>query len=325
MKEPLYRDALKYGWKFTWKHPFLWVYGLFAAALGQFGMFDILSRIVSSVKDATGAEWQKGLDMSRFMFRNVGWTHGFQFQTDWVWLLWLAVVCVGFMVFFTFVAVVSQGALIYASAQGKSKMPIAADSREWHAGANHFWRLFFLQIFKKISIIIFGLIAGSAAYMVVVSSPSSVNLLFFLIMFLFAAFASITVSFFTIYAACYVVVEEAKLSKAFSLAWQLFSRHWLVSIEVGLLFFAFNILTAFVGILSFFALLALASLLWFFTVFIGNMVLSGAVMMFFFFCFLALVMFLGAVFTVFSTSVWTYLFMHMHSFGIKSRFLHWMS
>ena len=43
------------------------------------------------------------------------------------------------------------------------------------------------------------------------------------------------------------------------------------------------------------------------------------------FFFVLFVIFVGSVFTVFTTAVWTYLFMAMHHVGVKSRILHWLN
>lgn len=322
MKEPLYRDALRFGWQFAWKNKFLWVYGLFAAMLGQFGIFELLARVSAAVTNASGGVQLYWFRLPRHMMRGF-WQMGWEAKgPDVIWIVWLILVGLGILVALIVVAVVSQGALIYAAAQGKTGR-VAEDSREWHAGVDHFWRLFFLNAARKAAILFLVTMVGWASYSALIS-PTPSALLLFLALFILAALVGIVVSFFTLYVACYVVIEEYSFLDALYSAWRLFRRHWLVSLEVGLLFMLFNLLLAGLGVLGFFVLIMPAAVLWFLAFFVGNALLFGVAMLFLFVCFIAYVMFLGSVFTVFSLSVWTHLFMHMHRYGVKSRLMHWL-
>ncbi len=325
MKEPLYRQAFSFGWQFTRRHKFLWVYGFFAAALGHMGIFDILTKVSTAVFRANMAIPEVTVFLRLPILHGGRWVDFFSERgVDGVWAIWLVIVLLGILAFFTVVAVVSQGALIHASAQGKSSHDIAQDYREWHAGVSHFWRLFVLHATKKCMIGFFALLAGWSAYTAVLS-PTASNLLAFLGIFLVVTILGLILSFFVIYAAGYIVVEEHSFGEAIISAWRLFTSHWLTSLEVGALFLGLNILLALFGTLGFLVLLLPTALFWFIVVIIGSPTLFTVVLMFLLFCFVTFVMLLGSVFTVFSTSVWTYLFMHMHRYGVKSSILHWFS
>ncbi|MFA5937254.1 MAG: hypothetical protein WC822_05275 [Candidatus Paceibacterota bacterium] len=325
MKEPFYRQTLSFGWRFAWKHKFLWIYGLFAAALGQMGAFDILSKVTGAVmRTAGGVRPFSPLWHSGWAGRGALWGGLWSVGPMWVWLLWMMVVCLGFLALFTVVAVVSQGALIHAAAQAKNGRAIAMDSREWHAGVSHFWRLFFLQAAKKFIIMALAAIVGWSAYAAIaLATPAS--LLLFLLLFLVAMAVGLFLSFFVIYAAGYIVVEEYDLGEALAAAWRLTASHWLVSLEIGMIFFVLNILLALAAVVGIVLLLVPAALLWFVAILLGNQVLFGAVVGLLGLSFVAVVMWMGSVFTVFSTSVWTHAFMQMHRYGLKSRVVHWLS
>ena len=326
MKESSYRDALVFGWQFTKKHKFLWVYGLFAAVLGQMGIFDILAKISSAIFKTGVAEPQTFRQFYAFLAWHPSWDSFFSENgSDWFWLFWVVLVCIGLFVFFVVISLISQGALIHAAAQANGgKGTVAKDSREWHAGVSHFWRLFFLNALKRIVIAYGAFLAGWSAYTALLSGKGT-DLLFFLGVFLFAATLGLISSFLVIYAAGYVVVEEYPLFEAIHAAWRLFLAHWLVSFEVGVIFFVLNLFLGFFGALLFLVLLLPIAVVWFFALLIGSQFLFALVVAFFFLCFVAGVLLMASFFTVFSTTVWTHLFMHMHRYGMKSRVLHWLS
>jgi len=122
-----------------------------------------------------------------------------------------------------------------------------------------------------------------------------------------------------------VVVEEYPLLPAIGAAWKLLVGHWLVSIEVGLLIILSNIILALATLLGFAVFFFPAMLVWFVAIVTGSQALLAAGFVFAIIFFTAYLLWLGAMFTVFTTSVWTYLFMKMHKHGIPSRLVHWLS
>lgn len=321
MKEPLYRDAVRFGWQFAWRNKFLWMYGLFAALLGQLGMFDMLAKAASAVGHAAAGGAR--LYFFRFPERMFSGVNEFVGSPGIAWILWIFLLGAGLAAALTVLAVVSQGALIHAAGRGKHGADIPADSREWRAGVAHFWRLLFLHAFKKITILLLAVLVGWAAYAASVSSAIG-DFFLFLALFLVCVVVGMAASFFTLYAACYVVIEEYGLGDALGASWRLLKRHWLTSLEVGFLFLVFNAALAAVGMIGFFLMLVPAALLWFLAFFVGNSLLFGIGIVFLLFCFIAFVMALGSVFTVFSTTTWTHLFLHMHRYGVASRLMHWL-
>ena len=45
-REPTYTDAIRAGWHLAWHHKSLWIFGLFAAFLGQMGIVELLCNTV---------------------------------------------------------------------------------------------------------------------------------------------------------------------------------------------------------------------------------------------------------------------------------------
>ncbi|MBU2542845.1 hypothetical protein KJ785_04785 [Patescibacteria group bacterium] len=322
MKIPLYRQAIIHSWKLAWEHKILWVFGMFAVFLGQMGILDLLTKVgfATTMGRPLHVVW---LEWANFIKDLILGVRDLPLALDaWFWMLSLALILLGFGLFLIFVSVVCQGALVKAAAVSTKHKKLPNAGEEWHVGVNHFWRLFFVNLFKKV---IFCFLAMSVSWLAVktILDFSVVSILVFLLGFVLATLIGMVISFLSIYAAGYVVVEEFGLKKALTSSWQLFINHWLVSIEVGLIVVVLNLLA---GILAIFLVLivfiptlitwALAATsynmgLWVAGLMVGTMLSTFIVIV------------VGGFFTVFNISVWTCLFMAMHKVGIKSRILSW--
>lgn len=317
MREPTYRDALSHGWYLMVQHKVLWIFGLFAALLGQMGVLDIITKVVVTAKYYTYYPFfaNAPLLMNAFVEALRQWRLPFDRG---VWLIWLLVVFAAFGLAFLFVAVVCHGALIHSVSQyvrGKFKL---AHHESWHAGVKHFGRLLALQVLKKLIITILVLFVGFATYHFILT-PSIFYTTLFAFSILFSLFIGSIVSLLVTYAACYIVVEEFKLSPALQSAWQLLKSHSLVSVEVAIIILLMNVIAAVVAAMAIIlfkvelALIAVISYafnslsLWSIGNTLSALLLTGVLMV------------IGSFITVFSTSVWTYLFMKMHRHGLVSR------
>ena len=322
MKIPLYRQAIQHGWRVAWQNKFLWVYGLFAAFLGQMGIVEFLSKaglVVGDVNDylsTVGLIPTKAVEASTVIALSA---------ESRVLMFWLLFLLIGLAAALIFASVVSQGAIVHAAAKAtKSKKTMPDVGAAWHAGVSHFWRLFTLNLVKKVAIVLLAIAVGGAAFNAVVGSSLGSNILF-LVVFLLASLVGLVLSFLVVYAAGYVVVEEYPLVQAIESAWKLFWSHWLVSFEVGLLILLFNGILFCLTLLGFLVFFFPAMLVWFAAIVLGSQALLAMGFIIALILFTGYVMLLGAAFTVFSTSVWTHLFMKMHKSGVKSRVLHWLS
>ncbi len=319
MHEPLYRDALKHGWRLTWQHKILWVYGLFAALLGQMGIFEFFRRTHVFGKDPflVPLSWSWGTTLDTAV-RQLG--ESIATVDKWVWAVWLLLISVGLLAALLFVAVVSQGALIQSAAQSIIRKKLPDEGEAWHRGVTHFWPLLVVNALRSLSFLLLGLAVGWATVNAVFT-PGFFDNLLFLIIFVLSLGVGMIMSFITVYAAGYIMVEDYSFGRALHDAWRLFLEHWLVSCEVGVILLVCNIA---VVLLTFFGLLVFffpAILIWLvalmtvnYSLFISGFVV-GVVL------FVLFIMWLASLFTVFSTTTWTYLFMKMHRHGISSRIL----
>lgn len=319
MHEPLYCQALRRSWNLAWHHKLLWVFGLFAAFLGQLGLLELLLKVgFASSTYALYPAWLRA--PSLFFNGSVSVLVHLPLE-NWLWFFCLLFILFGFGLFLVFVSVTSQGALIRASAQYAKTGSLPNTSKAWQVGVKHFWRLFFINIFRKAVLVLLAVVVGWGT-LNVVNLPRWYDFVLFLILFLLAAAVGLILSFLTLYAGGYVIVEEYSLAKSISSAWHLFLDHWLVSVEVALLVLFLNVVVGIVAILGFLVFLLPALFTVLLTLFaIDNVLLVSGVIISVV-LFILFILFLGSVFTVLITSLWTHLFMKMHYEGIKSRIVH---
>ena len=321
-KEPTYKQALSHGLTIAKKHKLLWLFGFFATLLGQMGILDLIVNVFVSVDQGVVAyaAW--------FDFPALLQTLGLALSqlpvgvTGWAWLVWLLVFFVGVKLLLIFISVVSQSALIQGVAQSMKKGNKQIDvSRAWHTGVGHFWPVFFINVLRRFAIVIMAMIIGVAAVAYAQAQFVGAGVIFFIV-FILALLVGMALSFLAIYAVGYVVLEEQTFSQAIANSWNLFRKHTLVSLEVGLVLLIVNLigsLFAAVAVLLFVAQMAIfwglalilqSSLVWAIGYLLGFLVLLIAIVL------------IGTLLTVYTTTVWTYLFVKMHKKGLKSRVLH---
>lgn len=322
MKKNMYKDALAHGWRLATKHIWLWPFGLFAAILGQMGITELLTS-VGIIKDQYGAATSVQLVLEIFRgssFASIGNLSFIQWGgAVWVLFIWLLIAaCV------VFLAVTSQGALIHAGSKASHRIKaFHPASASWHAGLRHFWRIFALNLLKKVGLLLIGLGVAWASYRAGLTG-AMLDQLLFVIIFILALFAGMIISFYFIYAACYVVVEEYNDKQALVAAWSLLRDHPIASLEVAIILLLLNVLLALFSVFSFFIFLIPAGVIWLIGAVFASQAILGFAIIVGMLLFVIFVMFLGAMYSIFSTSAWTYMFMHMHKHGLKSYVAHWL-
>lgn len=322
MKEPLYLEALKDGWRVATRHKLLWLFGLFATFLGQMGILQILMQGAASA--GSPAMYPRSFATLNFIQMVFPWSASSSLEW-WSWFAWVLVVLLSFGLLLVFLSVVSQGALLASAAQAAENKKIPDTTRAWHIGVDHFWRLLFLNFLKKLALFLAAILVGRAAFFTLLSPEQAVfNSFIFLFVFIAAVGAGIVVSFLTMYAAGYIVVEEYGTLNAIRAAWNLFRNHWLVSFEIGSIIL---VLTVLVAVFAAFAmgLFILTAKVWqVLAIITGQYVLFNFIFALGLFAALIFLIAIGSIFTVFTTTVWTHLFMKMHRHGLMSKIRHWM-
>tara|TARA_Y100001968_G_C19164126_1_gene622331 strand:- start:376 stop:816 length:441 start_codon:yes stop_codon:yes gene_type:complete len=124
-----------------------------------------------------------------------------------------------------------------------------------------------------------------------------------------------------IYAVCYVVIESKTLVGAIVHAWELCKKHWLVSLEIGGIMLLCQIIGALFISAMLLVFIAESAVLWALSLVIGSTAVSFILSVFNAALLVVLIALFATVLHIFSTALWTFLFIKMHNNGISSRIL----
>ncbi|MFH1292432.1 MAG: hypothetical protein ABIH87_04530 [bacterium] len=319
MKEPTYEQAIAKAWQVVWHNKVLWVLGLLAAFLGQFGLGDFFGRVwllynKGTVIGLSSHFWQgQGFScMSGLNWHNI------------LGLVWLVGILIIILIAVVFLTVASQGALIAYTSEWFKNDSFTDFSKAWRQSLTHFWQVLgAIAIYKAVfaSLLLLSLLllnisdkAGGHIIVWVLGICLGIILFFYLIF-----------SILYIYTLGYIVVDNNKFVQAWQKSWQLFSKHVLVSLEVGVVLMVVNLLL-FVLIVSSMLLAFLPALIiWLVSNLLGLSGLAAFGFMSGLFLWILIVVLISSVYNAFNTGVWMYLFIKMHKQGIASRVLHWFA
>ncbi len=307
---PFYRNILKQAWELTWRNKYLWVFGVFAALIGNGGELEILfNNSGANPSQALFPAWQRMAATG--VFRPGTLTNiGNLLKNDTLNMLIVLVTCLIILAVFLFVVwlvVVSQAALVNNTAAIiKQKKHNFKDG--WQNGIINFWPVLGLNILVKV--IIFAMLVAIGLPLVLWSSNFNLNIFYILALVIMAP-VSIILSFIAKYAIAYVVVGKYKVGQAIGQSWQLFKDNWLVSFEMAIILFLINLL---VGLAIVLAILVLAvPFLFLGLIFYYAFSLAGSwiIAVLAFASFLFIVVTMGAALAVFQIASWTGLFLEL--------------
>lgn len=311
MPGPTYRQALTRAWHLVWRNKILWIFGLFSAFLGQFGVSDFIGRVwMLTEKNLSSFYWLGTISGQTTLAQKLG-------------LIWAGGILVGLGLLLVVVAVLAQGSLILSAIDLFKGKPEPKLKKIWRQSNNFFWRLLALNIVRKIFL---GFLAAMVAY-IGVSLIYSQNLggYYGLLLIMFVGlFLAMIISAVLIYASCYTVADNQDFFTSLKKAWHLFCDHLLVSVEVSVILILASFLLLAV-VLAGSTLVFLPSLIiWLLAGIFSLPVLAVIALLLGLFLLIAWVMVAGAVFNAFTICAWTYLFMKMRHEGVVSRTLHYL-
>ncbi len=312
MKEPTYRQTLVHAWEVVWHNKTLWILGLFSVLLGQLGFSDIFGQLwsVSDIVTGGAAILLPGI--------NLNWSGD-------IWnvlgIVWLVGICLSILVLLVFLAVTSQGALISYAAQWFKTKTHQKLSKPWGHGLKHFWSIFFINILRKVLLVLLLAVFGLALRYFLYSQTLPQGWLFAFSLVL-VLFISLFISIISIYTLCALVVDGKGIKSAIKKSWAIFSRHMLVSLEVGILLMLLNFLLAVVILAGAFVAFLPAMLIWIAAGITNTVVLAAIGFSLGVFLLLVFIVLVAGFFNAYTTSAWVFLFMKMHKEGISSRTIH---
>jgi hypothetical protein len=303
--EPTYRDALVKSWKFVMHHHVLWMLGVVAVIIDQFGFGNFFNYILNYLQTGSVGE-VKGF--VPYLWNSIYGLQGMELLT----FSWLLLIMLSLFALLIVISVCAQGALIAAACGWfKLKSPLKLQ-KIWHKGVKHFWRLLTVEVLHKLFItliiVALSLILKNTALTVVQVVSIVVSSLLALLL-----------SVIKIYVAGYVVEREYTLKMAFFEGWNLFRNHLVVSLETSILLALLNVVLVVVIIaLSALALLP-AILVWLVAAALGSkliMIIGGIVAVF---SLTLVIVLVGGLFNAYTVSCWMYLFMKMSRRTLRSR------
>lgn len=313
-----YRNILKQGWKLTWRNKYLWVFGIFAALLGNGGELEILFNNLGGDPGQTlFPSWQRIASTGVFSWQTYA-NIGNLFRDDtlnMMILLVVALIVLAVFIFLVWLVIVSQAAIVASSAAIiKQKHNTLRDGLK--AGMLNFWPVLVLNIIIKAVVYIL-LIAISLP---VIFSPNSWNAnLIYVLAMMIAVPVAVILSFIMKYAIAYVIIYKSKTGQALKQAWQLFKANWLISLEMAVILFFINLL---IGLAVILAILALAvpflflGLIFYYTLAtVGSWLVAALA----FVCFSLIVVVIGSALSVFQIAAWTSLFLELDKKGGVSK------
>lgn len=304
----VYKQILKNSWQLTKHNRWLWFFGLFAALLGNGGIFNILIKNITSVQNQGGiitdlnTVFDQGavgalLASAREIFVNL----------NTVSILSLLVIIL-FAVFLLWLAVVTQGGLISGSFRLFKQQP--TDFKEsWERGLSKFWPVLGLNISTQVVTYASLLILGLPFVLLYIATENLIwQWVFLVISYMIFVPLAIIIASIVQFAVMYVVIKNDSFWISIKEGWTLFKNNWIVSIEMALVLFVINVLAGFgLVIASTFLMLPFLLLgfiglymslagLFNFAFTLGIIVLITSVSVF------------GAVFAVFQITAWVILF-----------------
>jgi len=322
---PIHRDVLKRSWHITLKNKFLWLFGFFAAVLGSGGEFEIIFRNYGNIDETSETLFSlQNLYQEGFITNVVTNAKNLIAAYPFQGLLFLFVFIV-VAIIVIWLAIVSQIAL-FDSVKKISAGQSSNLDNGYKAGSKFFGPAFGINAVIKVLLYVFLLIIGLPliTWFLVMNNFAGA-LLFILFVFLVFVPLTVIVSFVIKYAVAYVVIRGYKTWDAVKEGWRLFSRNWLVSLELAFILLIIGLLVglAMIILLGFisipFVLLSLVAL------FFGSNVgftISLLVGLIIWFCLIAI---LGAAFITYQYSAWTLLFLKLVEDRAPSRLVRWFS
>lgn len=306
-----HRQILRQAWQTTWKHKYLWFFGLFAAltAAGGSWEYNLLNQgLNQNIIDGSYLQLEKMIsifDLGTNFFSSL-----FNLIVTDIWgalNAFTLIIISGIFIFFAiWLGISSQGALInYLKKVLKGKKAIKDFSYREHLTVGHknFWPVFAMNILIK-CLITFSFLIISLPLLLLALNDFSLLATIYII--LFVIFVPLATSFALMmkYAISYQIFEEYGFMKSISKAYKLFRKNWLVSVEMAVILFIISFLTG----LAFAILLSILLIPFLITGLAINALWLGWLITF---LGVILTIAFGAILSTFQISAWTGLFFHL--------------
>lgn len=305
---------LKEAFRLSWKYKYLWFFGLFAALVGSSGVLNVFVQIFASSGDNYGFVRLAEVLFSGQFFDSFPSLLSEGVSNIILFLLIIAFILI-LVLFVAWVALVSQTALI--SNSGLLNAGKMADFKSGlEKGVEKFWPILGLNALLKVFLLAGSVLVGMP-YTLGIDNPVLMAFVYIVLFIIFLPIA-VSMSFIIKYAMAYVVLKNKAFKESIMDAWTMFSKNWLVSLEMAFALFLIDFLFSlfiifliliFVAPIIFIALLASQT----------SALAFSLIILFAFLIALVLMAVFRSVMTVFQVAAWTDLFVKLGSEGFVSK------
>lgn len=296
-----YKELFKNAYKLTWKYKYLWIFGLFASIFNNLELINFI--------DQKGARIQV-IDIwitisSLFSWSSISTLFALS-PIDFTFAILTMLAIILIAIIFIWLSITSQISII-ANIQKIStrKKPSFYSSIKESKGK--FWNVFGLNLSAKLIIMILAIgfaIPSITSFLLSNEYTVIISKIFSILLIILFLFLSIITYFIFLYAIIFYVIRKYTFKKSIKMALNLFSKNWLISIEIAILLFIITLIIgqiSLVGtkILLITLLVILATLNTWFGYFAGLIIVILILLL--------IGILVGAV-TTFQIAVWTLLF-----------------
>ena len=313
MKEPNYFEAITHAWRLVWSNKIIWILGVLAVFVGQFGLGDFIGKMWISAEQVLSVPGSYAMALLAFL--------PVTFAGHWVYFVWFLVIMILVLVFVAFLAVTAQGTLISATGEYYHDKKFRKISKHWQIAVKNFWGVLVINVLQKFllaSLFLLTLYVWRYFY----QSGFAIAPYMIVLDIAVALFLGLLISAVSVYALGYKVIENKNFGESLQYGFRLFKNHMLVSLELSILLMFLGLVL--VSFISFAAIIAfLPSLLvWFLAAVSASYTLVMLGLGFGVLFFLVIIILSAGMFNAFVISAWMYMFSRMHHEGVMSKLRH---
>ena len=302
-----YRKILRQSLNITWHNKYLWFFGLFATFLGAGGEYQIINNVVENNGDTA----LNGIGRFFAIFNPELWSNiGPYFAQDprgALISIILLILALAIFVFLVILTISSQAALInQAKKLYNNEKKDLGISKGMLIGQSHFWPVLGVNILVKVIIAcIFFLITLP---IILTASTSGLPIAIYIILFLILVPVVMGLSLIAKYAIAHIVIKGNKFVEAIDNAFKLFSRNWVISLEMAFILIMINII---VGLIILIAMFAIAAPFVILSLIFANFTIFWLITFLGLTVLILAVIWLGSMLTTFLINSWTKLFLEL--------------
>ncbi|MBI5077398.1 hypothetical protein HZB94_03375 [Candidatus Falkowbacteria bacterium] len=321
--EPFYRLIFKRAFVISWKNKWLWIFGFFAAVIGNGSVYEALLRGFSNLSQGgtifdTLREYAESgvLGMVSLTKLSALWqTDASAFAIN-IFTILLLLCVLAILISF---GVIGQGGVLEGVIRTAENKKISF-KENLKVGLARFWPILELNVIMKVVALGILFLIIYLVSMVVFES-AALNLVLYTLSFIVFLVFGIIIYFVTIYAVAYAVLREQGAFDALKSAWRLFKRHVLLNLEMGIMLFVLNVAVALAFFIAMFIVLSPFFMLYFLWLFAGGLIGPKIILALIMIIFLVAMVLVGAWWSTLQLGVWAILFEELAVKGGKSKII----